>query len=175
MNDFFYKYIDLVTIIIALGWTLGASTFTIKKGSKNLRRALVPLVFLGPVLLISCMSTHLAEITFHAIDTNFTGKFSLRFYLYALYLMALVLGNTGIFLYRGTQQYLRSPLPNRSSILRPAALIGIILFPLLWLTPLSFMMYAACGISVGASFWVRKKDQPEGDTDMFTLQEATAQ
>lgn len=174
MNDFFYKYIDLVTLLIALSWILGVSFRTWKKRDKGLRLGMVMLVYFGPVLLLSSMLTHLAEITFHGIDSGFTGMFSLRFHLYSLYLMAFVLGNTGIYLYRGTQQFLTAEMPDRKVVLRPAALIALILFPLLWLTPLSYVMYAACGISLGATFWVRKKPSADADLEMFSLQEATA-
>ena len=174
MKEFFFKYIDLVTIIITLAWTIGATIFAIKRGGKGLRVALMPLVFLGPVMLISCMFTHLAEISFHAVDSDFTGKFSLRFYLYALYLMPLVLGNAGIYMYRGMLCFLSDAATSKKEVLQPAGIIALVLFPLLWLTPLAAVMYVVVGISVAALFAVRKRESADYDLDMLTLQEATA-
>lgn len=163
---FILDYIDLITIVAGLVATILAGIRIARLSRHRLRKGVVPVLFFGPVFIITTMATHLLEVSWHVIDTRFSGAFSYSFHLYSLYLLPAVLIYAAWRFYKNAVQFCLAPMSSKKSLLLSFAVITIICAPAVKIVPVAAVPIVASAISIIASFFTRKTNK------VITRQEA---
>lgn len=165
MKPFFDQYIDIFTLLLAVLISIFVAIRTWNQSGKQTRLGILMLLYFAPVLITSCMFTHILEVTYHAIDTGFTGSFAYGFYLYSLYLMPLAIGYLSIKYWRNTREFCLSATPNKTILLKSAALIALITLPAVKISPIAALPSIVSVLSLLACLFVHKKGK---NTTVFT-------
>jgi hypothetical protein len=156
MKTFFDQYIDMFTLALAAIISIVLAIKTWNESERRTRLGILSLFFFAPVLIASCMFTHLLEVTYHAIDTRLTGAFAYSFHLYSLYLMPLVIGYLSLKYYEQSRLFCLSGKKNKNLLLKSVALIALVTLPAVKFTPIAALPSMVSMISLTASFFIHK-------------------
>jgi hypothetical protein len=165
-----FNYIDFAALGVTL-FTAFALTFIISRKSTR-RLWLVPayFTFLAPSAILVFMTAHLAENTVSAIASLINGTFEYSFRFYSLFFLGVVMVVCGISYMKATIEYMLNRFSSKK-VLLSASLILLITVPLIPITTIAFVPTIACGISLTAlAFARRKRKFIHSDAGKLTMQ-----